>query len=174
MGTPTLHAPARASTTPAARPPRPTAAPRRTRPARNTHLSDFTALTARIKSEGLLARSYGYYWSKLIGLPLALAAIVALSFAIGDTWWQLALAVAFALVMAQVGYLGHDAAHRQIFASGKRNKWASLIVLNLIAGMGFGWWQGKPNQHHPDPNQVGAGPDIGTGDFAYSPDAAST
>ncbi|HLS24615.1 MAG TPA: hypothetical protein VK063_01935, partial [Beutenbergiaceae bacterium] len=65
MATPTLHAPARASTTPA---PQTSAAPRRTRPARNTHLSDFTALTARIKSEGLLARSYGYYWSKLIGL----------------------------------------------------------------------------------------------------------
>src|SRR5690625_7517223 len=126
MGTPTLHAPARASTTPAARPPRPTAAPRRTRPARNTHLSDFTALTTRIKSEGLLARSYGYYWSKLIGLPLALAAIVALSFAIGDTWWQMGLAVAFALVMAQVGCLGVDAARRQSFAAGPGHRGAFL------------------------------------------------
>src|SRR5690625_7700489 len=117
MGTPTLHAPARASTTPAARPPRPTAAPRRTRPARNTHLSDFTALTARIKSEGLLARSYGYYWSKLIGLPLALAAIVALSFAIGDTWWQMGLAVAIAPGMAPVGAPGHDDARRPLSAA---------------------------------------------------------
>lgn len=149
----------------------PAPAPRRTRPARNAHLSDFTALTARIKAEGLLARSYGYYWSKLIGLPLALAAIVAVSFAIGDTWWQMGLAVAFALVMAQVGYLGHDAAHRQIFASGKWNKWVSLIVLNLFAGMGFGWWQGKHNKHHAAPNKVGADPDIGTGAFAYTPEA---
>src|SRR5699024_3930776 len=89
----------------------------RPRRERGNHLSDFTALTARIKAEGLLARSHGYYWATLIGLPLALAGIVVLSFFLGDTWWQMALAVAFALVMAQVGYLGHDAAHRQIFAS---------------------------------------------------------
>src|SRR5699024_1121699 len=110
------------------------------------------------------------YWATLIGLPLALAGIVVLSFFLGDTWWQMALAVAFALVMAQVGYLGHDAAHRQIFASAKWNKWVSLIVLNLIAGMGFGWWQGKHNKHHAKPNMAGADPDIGTGAFAYTPE----
>ena len=142
----------------------------RPRRERGSHLSDFTALTARIKAEGLLARSHGYYWAKLIGLPLALAGIVVLSFTLGDTWWQMALAVAFALVMAQVGYLGHDAAHRQIFASAKWNKWVSLIVLNLIAGMGFGWWQGKHNKHHAKPNMADADPDIGTGAFAYTPE----
>ena len=35
--------------------------------------SEFTALAKTIRDRGLLRRRYGYYWSKLIGLPLVLA-----------------------------------------------------------------------------------------------------
>lgn len=145
-------------------------APRAARRDRGSHLSDFTALTTRVKGEGLMARSYHYYWGKLIGLPALIGVIVTLSFMLGDSWWQMGLAVAFALVMTQIAFLGHDAAHRQIFASPKWNEWVSLVVINLFVGMGLGWWQGKHNKHHAAPNKVETDPDIGTGALAYTPD----
>ncbi len=60
-------------------------------------------------------------------------------------------------------FLGHDAAHRQIFESGRWNDWSSLIIANLYAGMSYGWWQHKHSRHHAKPNQVAADPpDIAT------------
>ena len=144
-------------------------APRRT--GGNTrHLSDFTDLSKRVKAEGLMARSHGYYVARMITLALALSAVGWASFQLGDSWWQLGLAVVLALVMTQIAFLGHDAAHRQIFASGKANEWTSLVVINLFAGMGLGWWQGKHGKHHGAPNQAGSDPDIRPGTVVYIPE----
>ncbi len=118
-----------------------------------------------------MRRAYGYYWTKLVsilvlGLGLAAAFVI-----IGNTWWQLIVAVVLAVLMAQAAFVGHDAAHRQIFKSGKWNEWVSLIVINLFVGMGHGWWQRKHNKHHSAPNKVGADPDIDPGVLAFSPHA---
>jgi len=119
-----------------------------------------------------MRRAYAYYWSKLIGLTLAGLLLGSVFVAIGDTWWQLVTAVVLALLLTQVAFLGHDAAHRQIFVSGRWNEWVSLVVVNLFAGMGLGWWQRKHNKHHGAPNRLGADPDIGPGVIAYTPQAA--
>ncbi|MFX4272729.1 fatty acid desaturase family protein [Propionibacteriaceae bacterium Y1685] len=141
-----------------------------TRPPRQSrHLSDFTALTAKIKAEGLLRRSYGYYWSMLIGLPLVLVGLGAVSVWVGDSWWQIAVAIAVACLMAQFGFLGHDAAHRQIFASGKWNERAAMIIANLVVGLGIGWWQNKHSRHHAGPNKIGIDPDIKTDVLVFTP-----
>lgn len=107
-----------------------------------------------------MRRRYGYYWVRLIGFPLILAIAVALFVWVGDTWWQMFTAAGFAILFTQIAFLGHDAAHRQIFVSGKRNDWASLVVGNLLVGMSYGWWQHKHTRHHANPNKDGADPDI--------------
>jgi fatty acid desaturase len=56
--------------------------------------------------------------------------------------------------------LGHDAAHRQIFRSGRWNDWVTLIIGNLLVGMSYGWWQHKHTRHHANPNKIGVDPDI--------------
>lgn len=145
-------------------------APRRTGGNAARHLSDFTDLSKRVKAEGLMSRSYGYYISRMVALPVALGAVAWASLALGDSWWQLGLAVVLALVMTQIAFLGHDAAHRQIFASAKANEWASLVIINLVAGMGLGWWQTKHSKHHAAPNKVDADPDIRPGSVAYIPE----
>jgi fatty acid desaturase len=122
--------------------------------------SDFTALAQRIQAEGLMRRRYGYYWAKLIGLPLAVVAAIVAFILIGDTWWQLITAAVFGVLFAQVAFLGHDAAHRQIFVSGKANDWASLVIGDLFVGMSYGWWRHKHTRHHANPNKEGADPDI--------------
>ena len=131
-----------------------------TSPTRDKAGSSFTALTRSIHEMGLMRRRYGYYWTKLIGAVLILAAWVVGFILIGDSWWQLANAGVLAVVMTQISFLGHDAAHRQIFKSGRWNDWVSLIIANLFVGISYGWWQSKHNRHHANPNKVGADPDV--------------
>ena len=45
-----------------------------------------------------------------------------------DSWAQTALAVALAIVVVQVVFLSHDAAHRQIFKSNRANEIAALVM----------------------------------------------
>ncbi|MEE6287242.1 acyl-CoA desaturase [Georgenia sp. MJ173] len=135
-------------------------------------VSSFTALTKAVQEAGLLRRAYGYYWAKLIAITvLGLGLAVAFVF-IGNTWWQMITAVVLAVLMVQAAFLGHDAAHRQIFVSGKWNEWISIIVINLFVGMGHGWWQRKHNKHHAKPNQIDGDPDIAPGVLAFSAHAA--
>lgn len=144
------------------------------RPTRGGHTpsSDYTELAQRIRIEGLMRRRYGYYWTKLILTPLVLAIGVLAFIWIGDTWWQMFTAAAFAVIFTQIAFLGHDAAHRQIFKSGRWNEWISLIVGNLFVGMSYGWWQNKHTRHHSNPNKVAADPDIAPGVIAFTPDDA--
>jgi len=146
--------------------------PRPTRPAGRGG-SEFTELAHRIRSLGLLRRRYGYYWSKLIGLPLVLVAAIGLFVWLGDTWWQLFTAAALGVVFTQIAFLGHDAAHRQIFVSGKWNDWISLLLGDLLIGMSYGWWQHKHTRHHANPNKLGADPDIELPVIAVTADASA-
>jgi fatty acid desaturase len=109
---------------------------------------------------GLMRRRYGYYWAKLISAVVLLAVWVAAFVWIGDSWWQLASATVLAVAMTQIAFLGHDAAHRQLFKSGRWNDWVSLIIANLLVGISYGWWQSKHTRHHANPNKEGADPDI--------------
>ena len=135
--------------------------------------SSFTALTRSIHEMGLMRRSYGYYWAKLIGAVLILAAWVVGFILIGDSWWQLANAAVLAVLMTQLSFLGHDAAHRQIFRSGRWNDWVSLIIANLLVGISYGWWQSKHNRHHANPNKEGSDPDIALTALALTPERAT-
>jgi fatty acid desaturase len=96
-------------------------------------------------------------------LVVTFAAFVGL----GPSWWQLVTAAVLAALLGQVMFLGHDAAHRQIFESGRWNDWSSLVIANLYAGMSYGWWQHKHSRHHAKPNQVGADPDIVTDGIVF-------
>lgn len=134
----------------------------RTHPRRGPHAqqSTYTDLAQQIRQRGLLRRRYGYYWSKLVAAPLTMAACLLVFARIGDSWWQLFTAAVLAIVFTQIAFLGHDAAHRQIFVSGRWNDWTSLILGDLLVGMSYGWWRHKHTRHHSNPNKLGADPDI--------------
>ncbi|WP_082518681.1 fatty acid desaturase family protein [Leifsonia sp. Leaf336] len=134
---------------------------------------EYTALAAIIRDSGLLRRRYGYYWTKLALVPALTAAMVVVFVVIGDTWWQMFTAVLFAFLFTQIAFLGHDAAHRQIFRSGRWNDWVSLVVGDLFVGMSYGWWQHKHTRHHANPNQEGADPDIELPVIAFTPRQAA-
>jgi fatty acid desaturase len=132
--------------------------------------SDYTDLARMVRDTGLMRRRYGYYWTKLVSVPVLFAASILLFIVIGNTWWQMFIAVGFAVLFTQTAFLGHDAAHRQIFRSGRWNDWISLIVGNLFVGMSYGWWQHKHTRHHANPNEIGADPDIDLPVIAFTPE----
>ncbi|MCV2395719.1 acyl-CoA desaturase [Actinotalea sp. M2MS4P-6] len=134
---------------------------------RERQVSAYLTLSRRVQAAGLMRRRHGYYWTTFVVLTGLLGGLVAAVVLLGHSWWQLAVAAGLAVVLGQVMFLGHDAAHRQIFASGRWNDWASLVIANLYAGMSYGWWQHKHSRHHAKPNQVGADPDIATGTLVF-------
>lgn len=144
------------------------AAPRR----REQQVSDFSELSRIIKDKGLLDREIAWYIRRMVRLSLAFAATGAAFVLLGHSWWQLAVAVVFSIVATQAGFLGHDAAHRQIFRSGKRNEWAGRIIATLFTGMSYGWWQHKHGRHHANPNKIGKDGDIAAGVVVFTPEDA--
>ena len=125
--------------------------------------STYAALLRQIKQAGLLDRRTGYYaW--MIALSVILLTTGWTAFVlIGQSWWQLAVAVLLAAVSAQVGFLAHDAGHRQIFSTRRANDLVGIVLANLAVGLSYRFWLDKHNRHHAHPNQKGKDPDI---DFA--------
>jgi fatty acid desaturase len=140
--------------------------------ARDANLSLYAELSRRVQTEGLQRRRYGYYWTCF---ALAFTAFVGIWVGVAvlrDSWFQLLLAAALALVSAQLGFLGHDAAHRQVFRSARWNEWSARVVSGALTGLSYGWWIHKHNRHHSGPNQVDRDPDIAPGVIAFTPELA--
>ena len=133
----------------------PTTTTERARP-----LSDYGHLLAQVRQAGLLERSPGRYVPRLVTLAVMAVAGLGLFLWLGDSWWQLALAAYVGVVFAQVGFLGHDAGHQQIFRSRRWNDRFGLVLSNLGVGLSYGWWVDKHNRHHRHPNEVGWDPDV--------------
>lgn len=157
-----------------------TAPVRSTRPRREprggaqaAHAGEYSELSRRIKAAGLLERRYGPYVLRLVLLALALTAGIVATVLLRDSWWQLAVACWFGAVFAQVGFLAHDAAHRQVFASGKRNAWLSRVLTNLVVGLSYGWWMHKHGRHHGNPNTLGKDTDMDPNVLVFTPEDAA-
>ena len=86
---------------------------------------------------------------------------------------QMADALLLAFVFGQLGLLGHDAGHNQVFASRRWNTILGRICGNLLLGMGLDWWRDHHNAHHASPNQEGGDPDADLGVMALSPEQAA-
>jgi fatty acid desaturase len=130
--------------------------------------SDYARLSRLIRSLGLLDRRPGYYTMKII-LTAALFGGGWAAFAmVGDSWWQLPVAIYLGLAWTHVAFLGHDIGHRQVFAGRRAARIAGLIHGNLAIGVSEGWWVTKHNRHHSHPNHVGRDPDIGEGVLAWT------
>ncbi|MGO9078786.1 MAG: fatty acid desaturase family protein [Streptosporangiaceae bacterium] len=130
--------------------------------------SAYAQLSRQIKQAGLLERRFRYYIWKIAITGVLLAAGWAVFFLAGNSWWQLGVAAFLAVMFAQVGFLGHDAGHRQISASGRVNYVLGVLCGNLGIGLSYGWWVDKHNRHHAHPNQEDADPDIGVSALAFT------
>ena len=130
--------------------------------------SDYSRLSRQIRQAGLLERRPGYYFWKISATAALLAAGWAAFVVAGDSWWQLAVAVFLAVMFTQVGFLGYDAGHRQIFGSRRASYVFGVLLGNVGIGLSYGWWVDKHNRHHAHPNQEGVDPDIAAGALAFT------
>ena len=86
-------------------------------------------------------------------------------------WLKLAVAVLASFVFTQIGYIGHDAGHRQIFARPWRNDVLGLGV-GLLLGVSRSWWVESHNDHHSFPNDLALDPHTAIPTLAFSEDQA--
>jgi len=132
---------------------------------------DYAELKRLIVQQGLLDKQPAYYVSKaLLGLVL-LGASLAILLVVESFWLQLLNAAFLAFVFTQIGYLGHDAGHRQIFNGAPKNDMVGLTI-NLLLGLSRSWWVDTHNQHHTTPNDLELDPHTALPIFAFSEEQA--
>ncbi|MBA0127399.1 acyl-CoA desaturase [Haloechinothrix sp. YIM 98757] len=136
-------------------------------PVRPRRPTEFAELARSVKRAGLFERRRGYYSARIAVNLAVLAGVCALFVFIGDSWWQLFTAVLFAITFTQLTFVGHDAGHRQI-CRGKRANDVIGYAHGGLVGMSYGWWVGKHNRHHANPNHEDDDPDINIAMFAFT------
>lgn len=141
-------------------------------PRPNRQTNDFFELAERVKDAGLMERNAQTYIGRGIVLVLSFAAAAGLLVLLGQSWWQLAVAVILGILFTQVAFLSHDAAHQQVFNNGRKNEWLAYIVGDLVVGMSYSWWVHKHGKHHANPNVIGKDGDIAAGTLAFVPEDA--
>ena len=134
---------------------------------------DYAELKRRIVAAGLLEKQQGYYFFNASVRLALLGVSIALLFIIDILWLQLLNAAFLAFSLTQLGYLGHDAGHRQIFSTARRNDTFGLGI-NFLLGISRTWWVDTHNEHHVDPNDLERDPHTFLPIFAFSEEQAQS
>ena len=134
---------------------------------------DYADLKRLIVQAGLLDKQLPYYVFNTAFTLTLLAASLAFLLFVGNFWLQLLNAAFLAFVFVQMGYLGHDAGHRQIFNGAPRNDLFGLIP-SLVLGLSRSWWIDTHNQHHTNPNDLDLDPHTALPIFAFSEEQAQS
>ncbi len=134
----------------------------------------FTELASTVRDTGLLSRSYVFYSLYSVALALALGGVITGIILLGDSWFQLLMAGALAIVLTQIAFMGHEASHRAIFVSGPANDRLGRLLSTVLVGISHQWWMNKHSRHHANPNQRGKDPDIASDTIRFTPEDAAT
>src|SRR5436853_4646749 len=134
--------------------------------------NEYAELKQIVKQNGLLNKQPAYYTRKIFFTLGLLALSLIFLVIIDNPWLQLLNAVYFAFVFVQIGFIGHDAGHRQILDTIWKNDLIGLVFGNLLIGVSRGWWIDKHNRHHSHPNQLEVDPDISIPVLAFSAEQA--
>jgi fatty acid desaturase len=145
-----------------------TAGTRQARPAQDQRRgSEFAELSRRARDAGHFRRRDGYYARRAAAvLGLTATGWTALVL-LGPTWWHLLTAVFLGVMFTQLGFLGHDVGHRQVFRTRRGAYVCGLLLANAGIGLSYGWWLDKHNRHHAHPNDLERDPDVAPGALVF-------
>lgn len=133
----------------------------------------FRELKRRVRAAGLLERRPARYIWTALWISAGLATSVALMVLEGSNVpLQAANGALLAFIYTQIGFVMHDAGHRQVFRSPAANDRLGIVCANLLIGLSFDWWCDKHNRHHTHPNQEDHDPDIDFPVVAFSEEQA--
>ena len=141
--------------------------------------TNFAQVLNLVREAGYLKKKPSFYIIRLIAISLIASALWTgagfLAWAATDNrWWMIlafALVALLGVMSAQYGFIAHEAAHRQVFRGNKANDALGLVLANLFAGLSYGFWMKKHNQHHKTPNQINADPDIAIRILSFTPES---
>lgn len=131
----------------------------------------YHALRDQVRTRGLLDRSG---WNSLpeamiiVALGVVGFAVVALA----PGLWRFAAVPILSQMWMQIGFIGHDAGHNQVFARTELNRRLGLVCFPLLLGMAFRPWVIQHNLHHAETNVLDEDPDLDHPLFAFSEAAA--
>lgn len=114
-------------------------APRATQPPVNHVTRSFTPLATTVRDMGLLNRAYGFYAIYAAAIAVALGGVITGFILLGDSWFQLLIAGALAVVLTQIAFLGHEASHRAILVSGPANDRVGRFLSTVLVGISHQW-----------------------------------
>lgn len=134
---------------------------------------EYAELKRFVEQKHLLDKQPAYYAFKILLnfclLGLGMTMLVLLK----DSWFQLGNAVFLGFVFTQMGFIVHDAGHRQLLHAGWKNDLIGILHANLLLGFSYTRWVVPHNLHHGKPNQLGADPDLNFAVFAFTQALAS-
>jgi fatty acid desaturase len=121
----------------------------------------FGELAGLVRQAGLMDFRPKRYLVKIALNTLIFAAGLVAFFELGNSWWQLVVALWMGFYGGQSAFLWHDAAHKAMFRSKAAATFVGRIHANLVNGVSYGWWVNHHNRHHSFPNHLDNDPDIG-------------
>ena len=136
----------------------------------------YKRLRRAIVEAGLLDRQYGYYfWRTLLTFAMVGAGLVlAVTLPPGFGWAALA-AMVLGIGLGQVGMIGHDCGHLQVFKKAANNWLLGQFCFSFVIGVGFWSWRDRHNIHHVETNDEEVDPDLAFGGFfTLNPDDAAS
>ncbi len=134
--------------------------------------SGYASLRGMIEQAGLLNRQPRYYAVQVALTVGGLAAGVFAILVVNSLALLLVDAVFLAVVFTNMGFMVHDAGHRQIFESVRKNDWLALFF-GWLLGMSPSWWIANHNMHHNKPNDLDYDPHTAIPTMAFSKEQAA-
>ena len=135
--------------------------------------TEYSSLLRTVRDAGLLRRRTGFYLMMFSLITVALGGAITGFILLGDSWFQLLIAAALGIILTQYAFLAHEAAHRQVFESGRANDLAGRTLANLFVGISYSWWMTKHSRHHANPNVIGKDTDIERDFVSFIPEDAA-
>lgn len=131
----------------------------------------YADLRRQITSAGLLQRS-GWNYLGLTSIILILGGVSAVLVAFAPGAWELLAVPTLTMCMMQIGFIGHDAGHNQVFPKTTHNRILGQFCFPFLLGMSFRTWVIKHNLHHAETNVLDVDPDIQSPVLAFTEEAA--
>jgi fatty acid desaturase len=122
--------------------------------------SDFADLLKTVREAGLLRRHRRFYIMNFLVVSVVMAAAWIGFAVLRGSWYELLIAAAMGILFTQYAFMGHESAHRQVWASNRANDLTARILCDFVVGMSYSWWMNKHSRHHASPNTVDRDPDI--------------
>ena len=141
------------------------------KPAHYSPINEYAELKDLVKQKGLFAKQPTHYAYKILGALGLLGLSLTFLVVVDALWLQLLNAAFLAFAFGQIGLVGHDAGHQQIFEAPRKNKIAGIIISFLLAS-DRSWWIDKHNRHHSNPNDLDLDPDTDIPVLAFDEDQA--